>query len=70
MRSKPTNYSQNRQEMVRFFVFVVVVVVVVVLLISFFFGGGGGFSYIFVFDCFESASQIANGKRSRRSAAR
>ena len=28
------------------------------------------FSYIFVFDCFESASRIANGERSRRSAAR
>ena len=28
------------------------------------------FSYIFVFDCFELASQIANGERIRRSAAR
>ena len=28
------------------------------------------FSYISVFDCFESASRIANGERSRRSAAR
>ena len=26
--------------------------------------------YIFDFDCFESASRIANGERSRRSAAR
>ncbi len=31
---------------------------------------GDFFSYIFVFDCFELASWIANGERSRRSAAR
>ena len=28
------------------------------------------FPYIFVFDCFKLASRIANGERSRRSAAR
>ena len=31
---------------------------------------GGKKSYIFVFDCFELASRIANGERSQRSAAR
>ena len=31
---------------------------------------GDFFPFIFVFDCFESASRIANGERSRRSAAR
>ena len=30
---------------------------------------GEFFSYIFVFDCFVSASRIANGERSRRSTA-
>ena len=31
---------------------------------------GDFFSYIFVFDCFKSASRIANDKQSQRSAAR
>ena len=31
---------------------------------------GDFFSYIFVFDCFETASWIANGEQSQRSAAR
>ena len=47
-----TDYSQNPQQKVRFFLFVFV------------------FIHIFVFDCFELASEIANGERSRRSAAR